>query len=47
MQSLRHNKFAFYDNASYMDAKDWLGNDYTTDRTNPESTTDLERQTQF
>lgn len=42
-----NNKFAFKINASYMDAKDWLGNDYTTDRTNPESTTDLSGKRNF
>lgn len=36
-----NNKFAFKINASIMQATDWLGNDYTTDRVNPESTTDL------
>jgi len=36
-----NNKFAFKVNASMMQAKDWLGNDYTTDRVNPESTTNL------
>lgn len=42
-----NNKFAFKINASYMDAKDWLGNDYKTDRTNPESTTDLSGKRNF
>jgi outer membrane cobalamin receptor len=36
-----NNKFAFKVNATIMRAKDWLGNDYQTDRTKPESTTDL------
>lgn len=36
-----NNKFAFKVNATIMEAKDWLGNDYRTDRTKPESTTDL------
>ncbi len=36
-----NNKFAFKVNLSYMTATDWLGNDYRTDRTNPESTTNL------
>ncbi len=36
-----NNKFAFKVNFSYMKATDWLGNDYKTDRVNPESTTDL------
>lgn len=35
------NKFAFKVNFSYMAATDWTGNDYKTDRLNPESTTDL------
>ncbi len=36
-----NNKFAFKVNFSYMTATDWIGNDYKTDRVNPESTTDL------
>lgn len=36
-----NDKFAFKINASIMQATDWLGNDYTTDRINPESTTNL------
>jgi len=36
-----NNKFAFKVNFSYMKATDWLGNDYRTDRNNPESTVDL------
>jgi len=36
-----NNKIAFKVNFSYMKATDWLGNDYKTDRVNPESTTDL------
>ncbi len=35
-----NNKFAFKINASFMQAKDWLGNDYKTDRIQPESTID-------
>jgi iron complex outermembrane recepter protein len=35
------NKFAFKVNFSYMTATDWLGNDYKTERNNPESTVDL------
>lgn len=44
-----NNKFAFKVNATIMQAKDWLGNDYRTDRLNPESTTDLSnpRKTNF
>jgi iron complex outermembrane receptor protein len=42
-----NNKFAFKVNFSYMKATDWLGNDYKTDRLNPESTTDLSRTKNF
>ncbi|MBS1542097.1 MAG: carboxypeptidase-like regulatory domain-containing protein, partial [Bacteroidetes bacterium] len=35
------NKFAFKVNFSYLDATDWLSNDYKTDRNNSTSTTDL------
>lgn len=35
------NKFAFKVNFSYLDATDWLSNDYKTDRNNSSSTTDL------
>jgi iron complex outermembrane recepter protein len=42
-----NNKFAFKINASIMQAKDWLGNDYKTDRLNPESTTDLSKANNF
>ncbi len=42
-----NNKFAFKVNFAYMQATDWLGNDYTTDRNNPESTTDLSGNTNF
>lgn len=36
-----NNKFAFKVNFSYMKATDWMGNDYRTDRNNPESKVDL------
>ncbi|MEZ4944309.1 MAG: TonB-dependent receptor [Cyclobacteriaceae bacterium] len=36
-----NNKFAFKVNFSLMQATDWTSNDYTTERTNPESTVDL------
>lgn len=36
-----NNKFAFKVNFCYMKATDWIGNDYRTDRNNPESTVDL------
>ena len=42
-----NNKFAFKVNASIMQAKDWLGNDYKTDRRTPESTTDLSSANNF
>ena len=42
-----NNKFAFKLNASILQGKDWLGNDYKTDRTNPESTTDLSGNRNF
>ncbi len=42
-----NNKFAFKVNFSYMKATDWLSNDYTTDRTNPESTTNLSKNRNF
>jgi len=42
-----NNKFAFKLNASLMQAKDWLGNDYKTDRLNPNSTTDLSGKNNF
>ena len=42
-----NNKFAFKLNFSYLQATDWLGNDYKTDRNNPESTTDLSGNTNF
>lgn len=36
-----NNKFAVKVNFSILDAEDWRGNDYTTDRGRPESTTNL------
>ncbi len=42
-----NNKFAFKVNFSYLDATDWLSNDYKTDRVNPESTTDLSKNRNF
>lgn len=42
-----NNKFAVKINASLLQAKDWLGNDYRTDRTNPESTTDVSGNRNF
>jgi iron complex outermembrane recepter protein len=42
-----NNKFAFKINASYMKTTDWLGNDYKTDRLNPESKTDLSGKPNF
>jgi len=42
-----NNKFAFKVNFGYMKATDWLGNDYRTDRLNPESTTDLSGNKNF
>jgi iron complex outermembrane recepter protein len=42
-----NNKFAFKVNASYMKTTDWLGNDYKTDRLNPESKTDLSTKPNF
>lgn len=42
-----NNKFAFKVNFSMMDATDWIGNDYGTDRFRPESTTSLEGQPNF
>ncbi len=41
------NKFAFKVNFAYMQATDWLGNDYKTDRTNPESTLNLSSTKNF
>ncbi len=42
-----NNKFAFKLNASLLQGKDWLGNDYTTDRINPESKTNLSANRDF
>ena len=42
-----NNKFAFKVNFSYLKATDWLGNDYRTDRLNPESEYDLSDMPNF
>jgi iron complex outermembrane recepter protein len=42
-----NNKFAFKINFSYMKTTDWLGNDYQTDRRNPESKVDLSGTNNF
>lgn len=42
-----NNKLAIKIGASYLKAKDWLGNDYKTDRLNTGSTTDLSSRTNF
>ncbi|MFM7854743.1 MAG: TonB-dependent receptor, partial [Flammeovirgaceae bacterium] len=42
-----NNKFAFKVNASYMKTTDWLGNDYKTDRLNPDSKIDLSGKPNF
>jgi len=42
-----NNKFAFKIGASLLQAKDWLGNDYKTDRINTASTTDLSGRPNF
>jgi len=42
-----NNKFAFKVNFSLLQARDWIGNDYITDRTNPESTVDLRGNPNF
>ncbi|MBX2900431.1 MAG: TonB-dependent receptor [Cyclobacteriaceae bacterium] len=42
-----NNKFAFKINGSIMQTTDWLGNDYKTDRNNPESTIDLSSKPNF
>jgi iron complex outermembrane recepter protein len=42
-----NNKIAFKGNFSYMITTDWLGNDYVTDRNNPESTVDLRGNPNF
>lgn len=42
-----NNKFAFKVGASLLQAKDWLGNDYKTDRMNTASTIDLSGRPNF
>jgi len=42
-----NNKFAFKVNFSILKARDWLGNDYKTDRVDPESTIDLSGNPNF
>ncbi|UXE67843.1 MAG: TonB-dependent receptor [Chryseotalea sp. WA131a] len=42
-----NNKFAFKVGASLLQAKDWLGNDYRTDRMNTASTVDLSGKSNF
>ena len=42
-----NNKFAFKVNFSWLNATDWLSNDYRTDRLNPESKTDQSSNTNF
>jgi len=42
-----NNKFAFKVGASLLQAKDWLGNDYKTDRMNTASTVDLSGKSNF
>jgi len=42
-----NNKFAFKVNFSYMTATDWTGNDYKTERNNPESKVDLSSNPDF
>jgi hypothetical protein len=42
-----NNRFAFKVNFTYMDATDWISNDYITDRNNPESTVDLRGNANF
>jgi outer membrane receptor protein involved in Fe transport len=42
-----NNKFAFKVNFSYMKATDWTGDDYKTDRVNPESTAELTNNPDF
>ena len=42
-----NNKFAFKVNFSYLDATDWLSNDYKTDRLNPESKQDISSKNNF
>lgn len=42
-----NNKFAFKVNFSWLNATDWLSNDYKTDRNNPESKTNLSSSPNF
>ena len=42
-----NDKFAFKVNLFYMKAEDWTANDYTTDRNNPDSPTDLSGTPEF
>ena len=42
-----NDKFAFKVNFFYMGAEDWVANDYTTDRNNPESEVDLSGSPNF
>jgi outer membrane receptor protein involved in Fe transport len=42
-----NNKFAFKINFSYLKARDWIGNDYKTDRLQPESEVDLSGNPNF
>lgn len=42
-----NDKFAVKANFSYLKAEDWYGNDYKTDRVNPESTLDLSGRPDF
>ena len=42
-----NDKIAFKVNLFYLGAEDWTANDYTTDRNNPDSTTDLSSDPNF
>ena len=42
-----NNKFAFKVNFSILDAEDWVGNDYKTDKNRPESEYDLSSEPNF
>ena len=42
-----NDKFAFKINYYYLGAQDWMANDYTTDRNNPESALDLSNDPNF
>lgn len=42
-----NDKIAFKVNLFYLGAEDWTANDYTTDRNNPDSTTDLSNDPNF